>query len=76
MRSPNPIRKFTSSLVRRPRHHIRWALIHCAFMFFFADLLAAIWPAFAHVWDGIAHLGVALAAVAATSAEYLHDEES
>lgn len=50
------------------------ALIHCALMFFFADLLAAIWPAFEHVWGGTAHLGVAVAALAATCAEYVHDE--
>lgn len=69
------VRRFLSSLVKRPRHHVRWALIHAAMMFFFADLLAAIWPAFEHVWTGVAHLGVAVAAFFATAAEYLHDEE-
>ena len=69
------LRKALSGFVRRPRHHLKWALIHCALMFFFADLLSAVWPAFAHVWDGVAHLGVAVAAFAATIAEYLHDEE-
>jgi hypothetical protein len=59
----------------RVKNHLRWALIHAALMFFFADLLAAVWPAFDLVWKGIAHLGVAVAAFLATAAEYLHDEQ-
>lgn len=43
-------------------------------MFFFADLVAAVWPAFDEVWKTKAHLGVAVAAVLATVSEYLHDE--
>lgn len=62
-------------LKHRPKYYLHWALIHCALMFFFADLLAAVWPAFEHVWSGTAHLGVAVAALAATCAEYVHDEE-
>lgn len=62
------------AMTPRLKRHLRWALIHCALMFFFADLLAAVWPPFEHVWGGIAHLGVAVAACLATLAEYLHDE--
>lgn len=60
--------------IRRPRHFLKWALIHTALVFFFCDLLAAFWPAFDEVWKSVAHLGVALAAFLATVSEYLHDE--
>lgn len=62
------------AFIKRPRHYLRWALIHCALMFFFADLLAAIWPTFNSVWTGVSRGGVAIAALFATGAEYLHDE--
>lgn len=83
MEARSGVRKLTSRwgakaihVTPRIKRHIRWAMIHAALMFFFADLLAAVWPAFDQVWKGIAHLGVAVAAFLATIAEYLHDEQT
>jgi hypothetical protein len=60
---------------REVRKRLRWAFIHAAFLLFACDLVAAIWPAFNRIWTGVAHLGVALAALLATWAEYLVGEE-
>jgi hypothetical protein len=68
------IRRCVVAFLSRPRHYLRWALIHCALLFFFADLIAAIWPAFNAVWGGVARIGVALAAIFATCAEFFHEE--
>lgn len=66
---------FFDNLLKRPKYYLRWALIHCALTFFFADVLAACWPAFNAIWGGVAHIGVAFAALCATFAEYIHDED-
>lgn len=58
--------------------YLKWGLIHAALIIFFSDLIAAVWPAFAKVWEGHAHIAIALASLTATVAEYLSasaDEE-
>lgn len=67
-RIPRPIRRSVLKTIKR-------GLIYAALVIFFADFLAAVWPAFEVVWSGsIAHVGVAFAALAAVIAERLHDE--
>lgn len=56
------------------RKHLHWALIHTAFLFFFADLLGAFWPEFEHAWGPMIRKGVAIAAFSATLAEYVTEE--
>lgn len=60
--------------------YIKWALIHTALIIFFADFIAALWPAFDHVWEGHAKIAVAIAALTAAAAEYfnakIEDEEA
>lgn len=59
----------------RPAHYLRWALIHTAMIVFVADLIAAVWPAFRAVWEGHAHIAIAVASLTACGAEYFHEEE-
>jgi hypothetical protein len=66
-------RKWLLAFLARPKHYLRWALIHTALIFFFADLLTAVWPEFEMAWGPKARLGVALAALFATMSEYLHE---
>lgn len=63
-------------LPARLKHHLKWGLIHVALLFFFADLIASIWPEFEDHWHRPLRLGVALAAFLATLAEYIIEEES
>lgn len=65
-----------AKLAKRPRHYFRWALLHAAIVLFFCDMIAAIWPAFDIIWrTHVAHIGVAIAAFAATLAEFITEEE-
>lgn len=72
----NAFRKCIVALLSRPKHYLRWALIHTALIFFFADLLTAVWPEFEMAWGPKARIGVALAALFATMSEYLHEDHS
>lgn len=69
------LRKVPIKLQHRLSHYVRWGLIHTALILFFADLIAAVWPAFKEVWETRSHVAIAIAAFAATVAEYFHDEE-
>lgn len=66
----------TASKAKHIKHIVKWSLIHCALVLFFADLVAIIWPAFGSVWNGpVEKAGVALAAFFTCIAEYLYDDE-
>lgn len=60
---------------KRLKRHIRWGCIHVAFLFFFADLIASVWPAFEEMWKNASRVGVAGAAFLATLSEYFVGEE-
>lgn len=70
---PHPVIKRVQRF--RATRYLRWGLIHTALIIFFADLIAAVWPAFHAVWEGHAHIAIAVAAFTATVAEYFHDDE-
>lgn len=56
-------------------HTLKWGLILVALVMFFADMLAAIWPAFGSAWENrIGHYGVSVAVFAAFIVEVIHDE--
>lgn len=61
---------------RRLKHQFKWGLIHVSLLMFACDLVGALWPSFAVWWSAREHLGVALAAVLATVAEYIHEDEN
>lgn len=52
--------------------YIKWAFIHTALILFFADFIAAVWPAFDHVWEGHAKIAVGIAALTAAIAEFIN----
>lgn len=65
--------------LKKPRkvdayRYAKWGLVHMALIFFFADLVASLWPAFNKVWESHAHLAIAVAAFSATIAEYINSE--
>lgn len=53
------------------REHLHWYFIHVAMVFFVADTVALVWPAFHAMWESISHGAVALATLLATASEYL-----
>lgn len=74
---PLPRLHVTAARAKKIKHVIKWSLIHAALVLFFADLVAAFWPAFGRFWNGPSqHGGVAIAAFFACAAEYLYDEET
>lgn len=57
------------------RLNARWAIFHVALVIFACDLLAAVWPAFDHVWQAVARIGVASGVIMAAAFEYLEHRE-
>lgn len=53
------------------RAKARWAVFHVALVVFACDLIAAVWPAFDHLWQSISRIGVALGVVFASVFEYM-----
>lgn len=73
---PLPRLHIAAAKVKHAKHIAKWSLVHAALVLFFADLVAAFWPAFGLVWNGpIEHGGVAIAAFFTCVAEYLYDDE-
>jgi hypothetical protein len=58
------------------RPTLRWAIFHVALVIFLCDLIAAIWPAFDHIWQAVARVGVALGVTLAAAFEYLEHLEA
>lgn len=58
------------------RLNLRWAIFHVALVVFICDLIAAIWPAFDHVWQAVARIGVAVGVICAAAFEYLEHLEA
>jgi len=60
-----------TSVPKHLKHRAHWLLLHVALIFFFCDLIGAIYPPFRRWWEQSSHLGVAVAAFCATVAEYI-----
>jgi len=57
--------------ISRPKIRFRWAIFHVALVIFIADEIAALWPPFAALWNGVSHIAVAGATLLACLFEYL-----
>jgi hypothetical protein len=53
--------------------HLQKAVVYSAMVVLFADMIAAVWPAFNEVWEGHAHIALALAALGASITEWLDE---
>lgn len=62
-------------LVYNPARHLKWGMIHAALILTFADLVAAVWPAFDRVWTHHAQIVIGMASVSATIVEYIGEHK-